>query len=779
MKRLFAIVTAICILLSISTVTAQNDYATRGEVCRMLLEAADFYNTGVAKEDILKGYEDGILHEERPVTRAEALVMLKRAFGEFPEPIGHNERTALKKEDFTDIPQWAAMELEPLFDSGIVAGTKAGTFMPDANVTNEQMQLFINRVYSLFAANIKDDFYASVNKNQLEKMELKSGEYIAGTIYELQNKASAHMNDIIEEIAAAQHKKGTPKQKIADLYNCIIDVKSRNKNGIAPIKEYLDKIDSIRNISELSLIQTLLSKELCVNPFMRFSLTVDLEDSTKYMLYFEGMRPIMNKEIYINNEREEKSAYIEYLKTLLVLSGENEEEAQSNAYAFFEFEKKLAVDMLSAHEENDIKKIYNTYSYNKLCAMFPDFDMDDVIAQCGLKKEDEILIADVKMTEKFASLYNQSAIDELKTASKLALLIEWGETLDEKFCKASYKLDSVILGMSGKYTAEQDASFSVQNIMADYLGEIYAQKYFDESSKKDVENMAHDIIEVFKGRIDSLSWMSDKAKNQAKRKLDSMSIKIGYPEIEKSYLDNVDIASPKEGGTYFKNALAAKKESIKYYSSFQGQNVNRDAWAIFPYTVNACYDPTANDITFPAAILQAPLYKKDASYEENLGGIGYIIAHEITHAFDENGALFDEYGNLGTWWTKEDYSHFSLLCEKVAQFYNGQEAMSAIPTNGQLTLSENVADLGGAMCVTSLAKKRGADLALLYTSMAKAWASTKTREYALLASKTDTHSDDKLRINRVLVNIDEFYEAFGITEGDGMYVAPENRIKVW
>lgn len=779
MKRLFAILTAICILLSITTATAHNDYATRGEVCQMLLEAADFYNTGVAKGDILKGYDDGLLHEERPVTRAEALVMLKRAFGNIPEPVGHNRRIALKKEDFNDIPQWAIQEIAPLFDSGIVAGTNSGTFTPDAKVTKAQMQLFIKRVYSLFATNIKDDFYATVNKNHLEKMELKDGEYITGTIYELQNNASAQMNDIIEEIAAAQHKKGTPKQKIADMYSCIIDVKSRNKNGVAPIEEYLDKIDSVRNISELSLIQTLLSKELCVNPFMQFSLTVDLEDSTKYMLYFETMSPVMNKDIYMQNDSREKSAYIEYLKTLLVLSGEREEEAHSDALAFFEFEKKLAENMLSADEENDIKKIYNTYSYNKLCAMFPDFDMNDVIAQCGLKKDEEILIADVKITEKFASLYNQSAIDELKTAAKIALLITWGETLNEEFCKAAYKLDSEILGVSGEYQTKQDASFSVQNIMADYLGEIYSQKYFDESSKKDVENMAHDIISVFKERIDSLSWMSDKAKQQAKRKLDSMSIKIGYPEIAESYLDNVDIASPKQGGTYFKNALLIQKESIKHYAALQGQTVNRDAWAIFPYTVNACYDPTANDITFPAAILQAPLYQKNASYEENLGGIGYIIAHEITHAFDENGALFDEYGNLGTWWNKEDYSEFSLLCEKVVQFYNGQEAIPAIPTNGKLTLSENVADLGGAMCVSYLAKSKGADLALLYTSMAKAWASTKTREYALLAANTDNHSDDKLRINHVLANIDEFYEAFGISEGDGMFVAPENRIKVW
>lgn len=776
MKRIFAALIIISIMLSSLCASANNNFATRGEICNMLLEAADFYNPSVKKEDILKGYEDGLLHEERFVTRAEALVMLNRAFPQMPEATGHNKRTALKAESFTDIPLWAEKELTAIFDRGLVAGTGKGVFSPDSNVTKEQMELFIKRVYSLYGKNYRDDFYATVNKNQLENLKIADGEYISGTMYDLQGIASNQINEIIRKIVNDNHAKGTPKQKIADFYDCVVNISERNKTGIAPVKKYLDKIDSVKNISELSLIQTLLSNELYLHPFMEFSLTVNLKNSTEYMLYFSAMNPIMNKEVYVN-EGKEKDAYINYLKTILALGGEKE--AYEKAISYFEFEKKLAKKMLSPQEKSDIGKIYNTYSYNKLYAMFPDFDIDEVVKACGLNKEDRILITDIKVTEEFASLYNQSNIENLKTAAKLCVLIACGAALNEDFEKAQEELDREILGITGEYDSTQRAFMTVQNVMADYLGEIYAEKYFDENSKKDVENMVYDIIEVFKERIDLLSWMSGKTKANAKRKLDSISVKIGYPDTVNSYLDDVEIVSTKKGGTYFSNMLAIKKESQKKYSSLQGQKVSRDMWAMFPYTVNACYDPTANDITLPAAILQAPLYDKNASYEENLGGIGYIIAHEITHAFDNNGARFDENGNLDNWWTKEDYEAFSLLCEKVASFYDGTEAISAIPTNGWLTLSENVADLGGAACVSELAKRDGADLKKLYTSMANVWASTKTREYASLAASTDTHSDDKIRINCVLSNTEDFYDAFGIEEGDGMYVPLSERVSVW
>ena len=778
-KRTVSLFIAIIFIFASFGVFAQTDYATRGKVADMLMEAADFYNPALVRSDIIKGYEDGQLHEDWGVSRAEALVMLSRAFGKLPAPVGHNARVALTAQDFSDIPQWAEGELKNVFDSGIVAGTAEGIFSPNQGVTRAQMELFISRVYALYATNPKDDFYAAVNKETLEKMQILDGNARAGVLEELQMKSLRQIDNIINDISIKNNPKGSMRQKIADLYNCILDVEDRNKKGIAPIRGYLDEIENVKNISELTILNTKLSKELCVYPFMQFNLTIDLEDSSKYMLLFSSIKPLMNKEVYFE-ESSRKNAYINYLKTLLLLSGENEECADKNAKMYFAFEKELAESMLSPQEERDINKIFNVKSYSKLCMMFPDFDMKAVLDSSGLLEDNRIIVTDTGLTEKFAQLYNQSNLEVLKIAMKISLLDSCGSMLNEEFVIAEETLNNEILGINGTLAPNQRAVAVLKSVMPEYLGQIYAEEYFDEESKKDVENMVADITGVFKERIDSIAWMGEETKSHAKRKLDLLKVKIGYPDSFETYIDNVDIVSPKHGGTYFQNMTAVTKAAIKYYAMFQNTVPSRDMWTLTPYTVNASYNPAVNDITLPAAILQYPLYDKDSSYEENLGGIGYIIAHEITHAFDANGARFDENGNISNWWSDDDYAAFYLLCQKAVDFFGGYEAIPAVAVNGELTLNENIADLGAASCITQLAGRlKNPDYKLLYESVAKAWVATYSREYAKYAMLVDPHSDNKARVNRVLVNFPEFYEAFDIKETDGMYVPPEERLVIW
>ncbi len=768
---IFAMLVPLCVL-------ADNSFINRGEVADMLLLAADYYNPSLVRSDIIKGYEDGLLHEERNVTRAEALIMLKRAFGTLPVPTGHNKRVALSSEDFTDIPQWAQSELESVFDSGIAAGTAKGIFTPDANVTKEQMELFIKRVYALYGTNPKDDFYAAVNKEALEKLPILSGNVTAGTLVGMQMDATTKVNDIILGLSSQNNKVGTKEQKIADFYKCITDIHSRNDEGINPIRPYLEKIDSIKNITELTHMHELLSSELCVNPFISFSLTVDLEDSTKYMLLLETLKPFVNKEVYLEGEK--KEAYINYLKELLIISGEEEEEAAENAQAYFKLEKALAEKKLGIEEEQNIEKLYSVNSFNKISRMFPDFDLEGLLSNFAMKKDERVLVKDMSLVQEFSSFYNQANLSVLKTAMKLSLIIAVKDTLSEDFISAQRKLDRVILGTDDKSDLRRIAVDVLKKEMPEYLGQLYGEKYFDKEVKEDIYSMTKDIIGVFKKRIDALSWMDTETKEKAKKKLDNIKIKIGYPDFNETHLDSVDIIPPSSGGTYFGNMIAIKKASVKHYGSLQSAPVNHDAWRMEPYTVNASYNPSSNDIILPAAILAQPLYNKNASYEENLGGIGFIIAHEITHAFDSVGAKFDEKGNLNDWWRDRDYKAFQELCEKVATFFDGEESIAAIRNNGRLTLNENIADLGAAACITQLLEEKGdPDFKKLYEAIAKIWMSTSTREYALYSSETDNHSDGKLRVNRVLVNIKEFYEAFDIGENDGMYVRPEERILIW
>lgn len=778
-KRIFSILMFFTILFSYTPSYASNDFANRGEVAALLLEAADFYNPTVVKSDIIKGYEDGLLHEERYVTRAEALVMLGRAFGSLPQPTGHNKRVALTAEDFTDIPDWAQTELKQVFDSGIVAGTGKGKFSPNNRVTKKQMELFIERAYALYGTNPKDDFYASINKNTLDELEIIPGNLTAGTLENLQIEATSQVDFIIEDILVRKHKYGTPGQKVTDLFKCIVDSENRNSQGVGPIKKYLDMIADAKNISELTNLEYVISEELCISSFMGFSLGVDMNDSSKYVLNFGTMTPLMNKEFYFEKGKKQE-AYLEYLATLLEIGGEGSATAMKNALEYFELEKMLASAMLDTEGQNDINRMYTLSSYGKICAMYPDFNMEKVLSYSGLAKADKVYVTDIGMAEKFAEIYNQTNFNELKTTMKLSVLYSCGGMLSGDFKLAAYKFESVVMGAEGFHDVYQDAVNVVKNVMPEYISKSYVEKFFDEESKKDVEQMTYDIIGVFKKRIDNLTWMSEATKEKAKLKLDKMNVKIGYPESMDSYIDNVDILPKEKGGTYFSNMTAISKEIRNQLKGIQISKVDRDAWGMTPYTVNAGYNPSSNEIVLPAAALQAPLYDKDASYEENLGGIGYVIAHEITHAFDPNGAQFDEYGNVNNWWTANDYEMFESICRGVEEFYQGEEPIPAVQTNGRLTRNENIADIGGVSCITQLAREKGkTDYEKLYTSVAQTWAGTFSREYAEYLSKVDVHSSGKIRVNRVLVNFPEFYEAFDIQEGDGMYLDPSLRITIW
>ncbi len=777
-KRLVAAGLTAAMLLT-STAFASDMYATRGEVADMLLSAADDYNKDVKRSDIIKGYGgDGELHEDWNINRAKALVMLSRAFGTLPQLTGHNARVALKSGDFTDIPDWAKPELTPVLDAGIAAGTADGIFSPYDDVTKEQVDIFIKRAYALFGSNEKDDFYAAVNKDALNKLELKPGRMIAGTLYDLQDDSMEKVNAIIKQAIENGGEKGSKEQKIADFYKNILDSDSRNKIGVTPIKPYLADINAAKSVKELADTQAELIKNLYTAPFAGFSITTDFKDNTKYIMYFGTCAPYLTKDFYLNGTDAQKASYLKYLKTICGIAGENITDGELEN--FYNMEKTLAEKELNPEENNNIDKIYNVYTFDEIQSLFPDMDLSKILEITGLKKEDKILITDEELTKEFSKLYTDENLEMLKTSAKLSILLGYGGALNTEFIDAANTFNQEYLGISGTYTDEERAVMNVASVMPDYIGEIYAEKYFTEEAKQDILKMVNDIISVYKERINNLEWMSPETKEKAINKLDKMGIKIGYPDKHDSQLDNAEIKSASDGGSYFYNILEIAKANMEYLSGLQGTTPDRTKWGIYPYTVNACYSATANDITFPAAILQPPMYDVNASYEENLGAIGYIIAHEITHAFDNNGAKFDENGNASDWWTKEDYAEFEKRCEKLVYFYDRQEGIPGVPMNGRQTLSENVADQGAVQCITEVASRlENPDYVKLYHSMAKAWASTKTREFAKYAAGTDVHSEDKLRVNRVVVNCDEFYTAFGITEKDGMWVAPADRVKIW
>lgn len=362
----------------------------------------------------------------------------------------------------------------------------------------------------------------------------------------------------------------------------------------------------------------------------------------------------------------------------------------------------------------------------------------------------------------------------------MSVLSNFGGLLNREFSDAVEAYNAALMGVEGSLSDEENAAQEVQQYLADYLGQVYVEKHFSAEAKADVEAMIDEILEVYAQRIEKLDWMSETTKAKAIEKLEAITVNVGYPDKWDDLYDDVDILSAADGGSYFDNILAMTEATLADMAAAQDDPVDRGEWLMSVYTVNAYYSPQNNSINFPAGILQSPLYDVEADRTENLGGIGYVIAHEISHAFDNNGATFDAQGNQSDWWTEADYAAFQELCQQVIDFYDGVEAAPGIVCNGTLTLSENVADLGALACITDLeGQEEEPDYETLYRTAARTWRGTASRETRAYLAMADVHAPDKLRGSRALQSLDEFYETFGIQSGDGMYLPEEARVQIW
>ena len=635
------------------------------------------------------------------------------------------------------------------------------------------------RVYALEGSNRKDDFYAAVNREWLTASTIPAGYAYSGALYDLGYEVTGQVSEIIREIAASAPKEGTPEEKIKNLYENILDWDARNKAGITPIKPYLDAIGRAESLDALMKVHNDVSSQLGASLALGFGLTVDQKDSGKYILTFGSLSPSLGKEDYAAGAGI-KDAYLQYLTTLLTLGGEDAAKAAKDAQAYYQVEQDLAGAMMDRQEYGDVDKTYNLYTMQALQALFPNVDLDAVREAEGLSEGEAVMVQDVALLETAAAYFDETHLETLKTIMKLYLLGSFGSALDRAFTDASDRLQQAMYGTDTSLPDEDLAAQLVQAYLADYLGEVYVERYFSAEAKADVEAMIEQFRGIYKERILALDWMSAATKEKAVEKLNAITVNVGYPDRWDTYLDDAQIRSAAQGGSYFENLVSITLASRAEAVALQDQPVDKTAWQMSPYTVNAYYDATSNSINFPAGILQAPLYDVQADPTENLGGIGYIIAHEMTHAFDNNGAKFDKNGNAADWWTEEDYAAFRQLCQRVVAFYDGVEVIPGVTCNGNLTLSENIADLGALACITQAeGKEKQPDYPTLYESAARTWTFTGTREIYAYLAQLDVHAPGKLRGNRALQAFDEFYAAFDIQSGDGMWLEPEQRVQVW
>ena len=749
--------------------------ATRGEVVEMLLAAADDYNPGVTKEDIIRGYEDGDLREDQSVTRAEALVMLARAFGPLPERKGVNAAQAIPADSFSDIPAWAAETLAPVFEAGIVAGTAPGVFSPNEAVTLHQMELFIRRTYALFGSNERDDFYATANKDHLDNAEVWD---YTGTSNEIGYIAFDQVADIVfglyDEVNTGTLT-NTRARKIVAYYNSVVDTDGRNAAGIAPIKEDLDAIAAAQSLDDLCRLSLLDDAETGLSLMFDWGFTPDPWDTSHYMLSLEAAAPLATVDVYDGSNPTAYDAYVRYLTTLLTLSGKSEDDAAHMAENYMTFERSLAEP--GAYAET-------SFSWDEVEALFASVDVSGMLQQLGYEEVEQVYAEYPERLQTLAAQLNEASLETVRDYLYTKVIVEAAPYLSEAFTQARFDLNYVIDGSYPQNLGGQ-ALDAVRNDMTDYVSQFYMETYGNDETLADVRAMCEEMRDAFRTRIEALDWMSDATKEMALRKLEAMDFYIGGPDAanDASALDEAAILAPEDGGSYFANAMAIRKAKLAadVQRGSMPVNVEQYAWqGIGAIADNWFYEWEVNAVVLPMAGLQAPVYDPIASEEENLATLGITIAHEITHAFDSTGANYDETGSLSNWWTEADRAQFDALCEEVVAYYDGWECAPGIATDGGLTLIENIADLGAMNCLMDIAATQpDFDYEAFFEEMARMFVDTDSREWLAYLTVTDSHSFGGVRVNRLLSSCDAFYDTYDVQPGDGMYVAPEDRVGIW
>ncbi|MCL1848954.1 MAG: M13 family metallopeptidase [Clostridiales bacterium] len=749
--------------------------ATRGQVSAFLLEQAQKYRSSMTMGDIIRGYGDGDMREERKVTRVEALVMLSRAFGQLPAPIGGLEIMAPATVRFNDTPDWAFADVENIVNARILTEARPMQEL----ISMAEIQLLVQRVHTLFGLRYGDDFYQAVNKAYMDGVELLPGYGAEDRFSELARKTDKDVLEIVNDIVSGSNVKGAPGQKIADMLHNYLDAEARDKEGLKPLKPYLEALHTAPSLARLAAVGERITAELAYDVFAGFGTTADPADRSRKIMHFNTFSP--SQPAYFYEIPAYSQMVLEYYEALLTLAGFDETVAERAARNAFWLEKELTGYKMAPQDYYDPDKFYHVHTLDQVKSIVPHLDLEKILQATGYRAPDRVLVMDQMLCEAFGGICVEENREILADAAIVRLLCDLGPMLGTDVEQVLITFQQNVYGIDGSLPAEQRAFQIAKEIFGDYLAPIYVEKHFTKEAKADVERMCGELIAVFKKRIQDLDWMSLSAKERAVKKLENMSVNIGYPEkYDTEALDLAVIDSVGEGGSYYANVLSVRKAYQDKSARDQFLPPDMKIWPLQPFTVNAYYYLVENSINFPAAILQPPFYQVGAAKEANMGSIGIIIAHEITHAFDNNGAKFDEDGKLGDWWEAEDYTAFADRLGDVVRAYDGYEAAPGYAVNGAMTLSENVADLGGIAAALSVIRATGfPDYDAFFTSFAVSWGGAWTRNVMEYLAMNDVHSFNKARVNVGFGQFREFYSTYGIAEGDALYVAPELRAGVW
>lgn len=639
-----------------------------------------------------------------------------------------------------------------------------------------------NNTSAAAAPDLKDDFYESVNYDQLSSWVISADESSISHFTKMIDTNYERLNGLIKQAVSSNPVKETNKDEynIKALYETAVDWEKRDISGYGQLQVYFDKIDEAATISDLLKINMEMNRTYGITPIFSISVGPDLINAKKYS-YYLGVNFALSRENWTSENDLFRSSFTEFLKNLWILNGTQPQEAEQIVNNVTNMMLEIAKKALTISESSNPDKINNPFPMSDIPEKLNNsIILDDLLQYYEAGAGDTVIIMDTGALNKLAEYFTGDNLLLLKNYIKSLIYIQYSNVVGSESYKEYLAYTAQISGSTEIKSVEKSINEQLQNELFFELGRMYAAKYVSEEIQTNIRNMITEIQNIYRQRLNNLSWMSAETKAAAQNKLDKMKVIVGYDKTGVWPQDLYEFYyTPKnEGGIFINNILSAKKANADYTFKSKNEPVRDDIVVEGPQTVNAFYSPSNNSIMILAGILQSPIYSTDASPEENAGGIGTIIAHEITHAFDNNGAKYDADGNFANWWQESDFQKFNELTEKVINYYNTYE-IKGYPINGTLTLSENIADLGAVSCITEYALNEEYDLSKVYTAYGKIWATKKTDASEISAILNDTHSPAKIRVNAVLSAMDKFYEVFDIQIGNGMYKAPEERPSIW
>lgn len=633
------------------------------------------------------------------------------------------------------------------------------------------------------------DFYQYACGGWMKKHPLTNEYSRFGSFDMLAENNREQLKGLIVEIAAGQNAQGTIGQKIGDIYKLAMDSVKLNADGVTPIQADLEKIASVKDKSEIVPLMAELAHS-GVFPYFSFYVGADIMDSKSNLFQlYQGGISLGEKEYYLDNDDVTvniRNKYKEHIVKMFQLAGFDEAAAKKKMEAVMDIETRIAKASFSAVEQRNPAANYHKMSLDELKKEIPGIDWDAFLNGIGVKGVTELSVSQVEPIKEVEKIINSLPVENQIAYMQWSLIDRAAGYLSDDLVAQNFDFYGKTL--SGKQTNQprwKRAVSTVNGVLGEAVGQMYVEKYFPAAAKERMVQLVKNLQTALGERIRNLEWMGDSTKIKAIEKLNSFYVKVGYPDKWRDYT-GLNI----EKDSYWANVKRATEFELDYMLSKAGKPVDRDEWGMTPQTVNAYYNPTTNEICFPAGILQYPFFDMNADDAFNYGAIGVVIGHEMTHGFDDQGRQFDKDGNLKDWWTAEDAKRFEERAQVMVNFFDSIQVLPGLNANGSLTLGENIADHGGLQVSFQAFKNATKDAPLLvkdgftpeqrfFLSYAGVWAGNIRDEQIRLQTKSDPHSLGRWRVNGALPQIGAWYDAFGIKEGDPMYLAPEKRVSIW